>query len=437
MTTPNFVADFREAAPYIDYLRGKTLVIGISGSLLQGATLRSIAADVKLLAGLGIRLVLVYGASRQIDEMAAKQGLDSRFHQGRRICDDTLLPLAKQACGVLRIDLETALSSGMAGSLQRGRRLRLASGNFVSARPYGVIDGTDMMFTGRVRKIDAEAVRQLLENGSTVLIGPTAASLSGQTFLLGMADVAEATAVALSAEKLVFLTENAGILDGEGRLKSNLSAQEVSAMLEGTALPPEQFRLLRAAVNALEQGVSRCQIVSGRQDGALIGELFTRQGRGTSVSRSPFMSIRRADTADIPDILNLTRPLEEAGVLRKRSREYLENHIRSFYLLEHDRRICGCVSLKTFAEHGAAELACLVVSPDARDGGYGERLLEHVCTLCRADGIGTLFALSTQTGDWFGERGFQAAVPEELPPERLAEYRANGRASKIFKLDLT
>lgn len=437
MSAPNFVADFREAAPYIDYLRGKTLVIGISGNLLQGATLRSIAADVKLLAGLGIRLVLVYGASRQIDTMAEECGLNSRFHQGRRICDEMLLPLAKQASGMLRIDLETALSSGMAGSLQRGHRLRLASGNFVSARPYGVIDGIDMMFTGRVRKIDAEAVRLLLENGSTVLIGPTAASLSGQTFLLGMADVAEAAAVALSAEKLVFLTENAGILDGEGRLKSNLSAREVSAMLDGTALPPEQFRLLRAAVNALEQGVSRCQIVSGRQDGALIGELFTRQGRGTSVSRSPFMSIRRADTADIPDILNLTRPLEEAGVLRKRSREYLENHIRSFHLLEHDRRICGCVSLKTFAEHGAAELACLVVSPDTRDGGYGERLLEHVCTLCRADGIGTLFALSTQTGDWFGERGFQTAEPEELPPERLAEYRANGRASKIFKLDLT
>lgn len=437
MNAPNFVADFREAAPYIDYLRGKTLVIGISGSLLQNGTLRSIAADIKLLSSLGIRLVLVYGASSRIDELAAQRGLKSRFHQGRRICDEALLTVAKQACGMLHIELETALSSGMAGSLQRGRRLRLASGNFVSARPYGIIEGTDMMFTGRVRKVDAQAVCSLLDSGTTVLIGPTAASLSGQTFLLGMADVAEATAVALSAEKLIFLTEHAGILDSEGKLKSNLCAQEVSAMLDHNTLPPEQFRLLHAAVNALQRGVSRCQIVSGRQDGALIGELFTRQGRGSSISRSPFMHIRRADTADIPDILNLTRPLEEAGVLLKRSREYLENHIRSFHLLEHDRRIYGCVSLKTFAAHGSAELACLVVSPDARDGGYGERLLEHVCTLCRADGIGTLFALSTQTGDWFGERGFAAAAAEELPPERLAEYRANGRASKIFKLDLT
>ncbi|MDO5059590.1 MAG: amino-acid N-acetyltransferase [Neisseria sp.] len=435
MTSSNFVADFREAAPYIDYLRGKTLVVGIAGSLLRGDTLRSIAADIKLLASLGVRLVLVHGSSWQLDRLSEAAGLPARFHKGRRISDEAVLGLAKQACGVLRVELETALSSGLAGSLQRGSRLRLASGNFVSARPYGIIDGIDMGYTGSVRKVDAEALKALLDSGAAVLISPMAASLSGRTFHLSMADTAEAVAVAAGAEKLIFLIEEQGVLDSEGRLKSNLSAREVQEILRDEPLENEQLRLLRAALNAVEKGVPRCQIVSGRQDGALISELFTRNGNGTSVSQSPFMRIRAADTADIPDILTLTRPLEEAGILLKRSREYLENHIGGFFVLEHDRRIYGCVALKDLGR-SAAELACLVVSPETRDGGYGEILLEHIVAESRKLGMHELFALSTHTGDWFTERGFAAAPPEALPPERLAEYSANGRASKIFRLDL-
>ena len=434
--TPVFVHDFREAAPYIDYLRGKTLVIGMVSSLLQGAVLRSLAADINLLASLGVKLVLVHGSSSQITALTEAAGQTPRYHDNRRITDEAVLTWVKQACGMLRFEIEAALSVGVAHSPQRGKRLRLASGNFVSARPYGIINGVDMGHTGRVRKIDTDAIRQHLNTGSVVLISPLAASLSGQLFNLSMTDIAEAVAVALSAEKLIFLVEQEGILDEQGHLLPNLSAAEARALLAQHQIAPNQHRLLHAAIHAVEHHVQRCQILSGYEDGSLISELFTRQGTGTSIAQAPFMHIRQANAGDIADMINLIRPLEETGVLLKRSREYLENHISEFFVLEHDRQIYGCVALKIFAAEQAAELACLVVSPHAQDGGYGELLLEHVIRTSQAHHLQTLFALSTHTGDWFLERGFEPAPMEALPPLRLQEYHASERRSKIFRLSL-
>lgn len=431
-----FVHDFREAAPYIDYLRGKTLVIGMVSSLLQGATLRSLAADINLLASLGVKLVLVHGSSSQITALTEAAGHTPRYHDNRRITDETTLMWVKQACGMLRFEIEAALSVGIAHSPQRGKRLRLASGNFVSARPYGIIHGVDMGYTGRVRKVDTEALRQQLNQDAVVLISPLGASLSGQLFNLSMADIAEAVAIALSAEKLIFLVEQEGILDEQGKLLSNLSAAEARSLLANQQIASNQHRLLHAAIRAVENQVQRCQILSGYEDGSLISELFTREGTGTSIAQAPFMRIRSANTGDIADIISLIRPLEEAGVLLKRSREYLENHIGEFFVLEHDRQIYGCVALKVFAAEQAAELACLVVSPHAQDGGYGELLLEHVVQASRAQGLHTLFALSTHTGDWFLERGFSAAPVEALPLARAQEYHASERRSKIFRLPL-
>ncbi|HRL34280.1 amino-acid N-acetyltransferase [Uruburuella suis] len=431
-----FVRDFREAAPYINYLRGKTLVIGIAGSLLEGATLRTLAADLNLLASLGVRLVVVHGSRSQISALAEARGHTPQYHNGRRITDETTLTHAKQACGMLRCDIEAALSIGMTTATQRSRALAIAAGNFVSARPLGVIDGIDMGYTGRVRKIDTESIRQRLDSGALVLISPLGHSLSGKTFNLSMGDIAEAAAIALAAEKLIYVVEQEGILNEHGTLISNLSAQEARELLDNQRAQPNQRRLLQSAVNAVEKQVQRTQILSGRQDGSLIRELFTRHGAGTSVARAAFMTIRQAQSSDISAITTLIRPLEDEGVLLRRSREYLENHIGEFSILEHDRQIYGCVALKTFEPSEAGELACLVVSPEAQDGGYGELLLEHLLANARARGIRRLFALSTHTGEWFIERGFQAAAVADLPEERQQEYHQSRRQSKVFVYSL-
>ncbi len=427
-----FVRDFREAAPYINYLRGKTLVIGISGSLLEGASLRALAADLNLLASLGVRLVVVHGSRSLISALAEADGLTPAYHNGRRITDDATLVHAKQACGMLRADIEAALSLGITQAPQRGKALSIAGGNFVSARPLGVIDGIDMGYTGRIRKIDTESIHQRLADGALVLISPLGHSLSGKTFNLSMGDIAEAAATALKAEKLIYVVEQPGILDEAGEVITNLSAAEARALLDGNRVQANQRRLLLSAINAVEQQVPRTQILGGREDGSLIRELFTRNGAGTSVAQNAFMNIRPAQSSDIPDILTLIRPLEDQGVLLRRSREYLENHIGEFSILEHDRQIYGCVALKTFEQSNAGELACLVVSPEAQDGGYGERLLDYLFASAKARGIRTLFALSTHTGEWFVERGFQTASVDDLPEARQREYHESGRKSKVF-----
>ncbi|MGF6147092.1 Amino-acid acetyltransferase [Kingella potus] len=427
-----FARSFREAAPYIDQLRGKTLVVGISSCLLESERFRPIAADLALLAGLGIRLVLVYGSRSQINAACEAAGIEIRCHCNRRITSEAVLGIAKQVCGRLSADIAAALTVGLPHAPRR-RRLRIASGNFVSARPAGIIDGIDMGYTGCVRKTDTEAVAAALDSGALVLIGPLASSLGGKTFNLSMADTAAALAVGLAAEKLVFLIEEEGILDGNGRRLSNLSAQEAEGRLNSGGITARQHSLLHTALEAVAQGVPRCQILSGLSDGALIGELFTHSGTGTSVAQDPFAAIRPAAEGDIPALIALIRPLEKAGILLHRSREYLESHIGSFFVLEYDRQIYGCAALKTFAEAPqSGELACLAVSPDAQHGGLGEMLLERLAAEARRRGLQQLFALTTQTGEWFAERSFQTASPEDLPATRQEIYRQSGRQSAVF-----
>lgn len=428
----HFVRHFREAAPYIHALRGKTVVIGISSSLLHGTSLASLASDIGLLAGLGVRLVLVHGTRTQITGMTEAAGGTPHYHRNRRITDAQTMQYTKQVCGVLRNDLEAALSLGLSGFPERGGSLRIVGGNFVTARPFGVLDGIDMGYTGQVRKVDAQALRDCLDHGAVVLISPIGHSLSGRSFNLSMTDIAEAAAIALQAEKLIFVVPQTGILDDTGTLLTNLSVREARILLEQQQVSPEQQRLLQAAVHAVSHHVSRCQIVSGSEAGSLIRELFTRRGAGTSIAGGDFTHIRPARSRDIADLVRLIRPLAEAGILLPRSREFLENHIGEFAVLEDDGRLYGCVAMSVYPEAQAAELACLAVSPDARDSGCGERLLAYVMQQAAAKKLTRLFALSTQTGEWFLERGFQTAAPEDLPAARRSQYEASGRRSHIF-----
>ncbi len=187
---------------------------------------------------------------------------------------------------MLRCDIEAALSIGMTTATQRSRALAIAAGNSVSARPLGVIDGIDMGYTGRVRenrhRIHPPAPRQRRSGAHQ----PAGHSLSGKTPNLSMGDIAEAAAIALAAEKLIYVVEQEGILNEHGTLISNLSAQEARELLDNQRVQPNQRRLLQSAVNAVEKQVQRTQILSGRQDGSLIRELFTRHGAGTSVARA-------------------------------------------------------------------------------------------------------------------------------------------------------
>ncbi|MBR6877679.1 MAG: amino-acid N-acetyltransferase [Neisseriaceae bacterium] len=433
----HFAQSFREAAPYIQYLRGKTIVIGIASNLLDNATLNEMATDFNLIAALGVRLVLVHGCSTQINALCQEHKHQISFHQHRRITDLTVLHYAKQVCGQIQFDLQAALSLGYTHAPQKPPRLRTVTGNYLTAKPLGVLDGMDMQYTGMVRKVDTQAIVQSLDTQAIVIISPISASPIGQSYNLAMPDTARAVAVALQAEKLIFLTEDSGILNPQKQLISNLTVQEAEQLLTQDLPLFHQQVLLSNAIEALNHHISRVHILSGRENGSLIKELFTRQGTGTSIAQNSFIQIRPAHERDIADIISLIRPLENRGILVRRSKSYLEDHIREFSLLEHDNQIYGCVALKTFADaEDSAELACLVVSDRIRDAGYGDRLLTHVINEAKKQNKTKLFALSTQTADWFLEHGFQAAQLNDLPASRQQEYHQSARQSKIFILPL-
>lgn len=432
MNALDFTHAFREAAPYIHYLRGKTLVVAIQSDLLSGS-LNALAADFNLIAALGVRLVLVHGSEQPLRQLSAQTQYVLSQHENRFVMDKQGLTLLSRVCGQIQAEIQAALSLGFRHALYRSERLRIASGNYLTAKPVGVINGVDMQFAGLVRKVDRQAIEHQLNNQAIVLISPIATSPVGQTYHLSMHDTAQAVAVALHAEKLVFLTDETGILDDRQALIQNLTAQEAQQMLTMTHLSSTQRQMLATAMDALQQGIKRVQILSGRQNGSLINELFTRQGSGTSIAQNAFMKIRPANERDIADIIALIHPLAQRGILLPRNRAYLENHIHEFSVVEHDEQIYACVALKTFADMpDAVELACLVVSEEVRAAGYGDALLDYVVAQACKMGKRRLFALSTQTADWFLEHDFQAAQLADLPPARQQQYLDNQRQSKIF-----
>lgn len=427
-----FVHWVRQVTPYIHAHRGKTFVIAFGGEAVADCAFPELVHDIALLHGLGIRLVLVHGARPQIEERLARQGAALHYVNGLRITDATALACVKEAVGAVRVDIEALLSLGLANSPMAGVRIPVVSGNFVIARPLGVIDGIDYGHTGRVRRVDRQSLRAVLDQGMVVLMPPLGYSPTGEVFNLSAADVASATARALGADKLIYLIEEDSL--AQARLPPTLLAREAEALLartEAPPLPPELAHCLRASAEVCRHGIRRVHLVARARDGALLRELFTREGSGTLVSSEPFEELRPARIDDVAGIVELLRPLEAAGILVSRSRERLETDIERFVVAERDGLITACAALYPYAEEAMAELACLAVHPDYRASGRGGRLLDYMEQMARTRGIERLFVLTTQTAHWFRERGFEPADLGALPIQRQALYNFQ-RNSQVF-----
>ncbi len=429
---PDPIVDWvRQATPYIHAHRGRTFVIAFGGEAVADDRFPDLVHDIALLHGLGVRLVLVHGARPQIEARLRAQGAELRYLNGLRVTDETALACVKEAAGVVRVEIEALLSLGLANSPMAGVRIPVVSGNFVTARPLGVIAGVDYLHTGAVRRVDHRTLRALIEQGSVVLMPPLGYSPTGEVFNLSAADVARSAAVALGADKLIFLIEDDADREA-GLLAPNLLARDVDALLGGDCdLPEEIAAYLRAGAEACRKGIRRVHLVGRCRDGALLRELYTRDGSGTLISAEPFEDLRPARIDDVAGILELLRPLEDRGVLARRSRERLETEIDRFVLTERDGLVTACAALYGYPRDGMGELACLAVHPDYRGGHRGNRLLEHIEGLARTQGIEQLFVLTTQTAHWFQERGFRPAGLDALPMEKRALYNFQ-RNSKVF-----
>ena len=424
MSTANPTDFLREAAPYIQLHRGKTFVIAFAGEVITGESFTKLIQDIAILSALGARVVLVHGARPQVDKHLKALNHKITVVDDMRVTDDITLQTAKETIGALRVEIENQLTHALSLPPVINQGLGVLSGNFITAQPLGVHNGTDFQHTGTVRKINAPLIKQLIDAGSIVLLSSLGFSPTGEAFNLRYEDVASATAKALQADKLIFVHTD------QATPTTDIELQSMDTFIDSHK---QQSRLLKHIKTALKNGVQRVHLISAETQDGLLLELYTRDGIGTLFSASLYETIRPASIDDVSGIIELIEPLEEKGALIKRSREQLELEIDNFSVIERDGKIIGCGALYLIPETQTGELACLAVHPDYKGGARGDRLLKAITQQALNHNLQQLLVLSTQSIDWFKERGFNSGDVNDLPSQKKALYNFQRNSKILFK----
>ena len=438
-----FVPWFRSVAPYIHMHRGKTFVVGIAGEAIAAGKLQNIAQDLALIQSMGVKIVLVHGFRPQVNEQLAAKGHTPKYSHGMRITDSVSLDCAQEAAGQLRYEIEAAFSQGLPNTPMAGATVRVISGNFITARPVGIVDGVDFMHSGLVRKVDVQGIMRTLDMGAMVLLSPFGFSPTGEAFNLTMEEVATSVAAELQADKLLFLTEVPGIridphalASEDNPIDTELPLAAAKKLLTESPNPTQPTDLafyLQHCVKACEEGVERSHILPFAVDGALLLEVYVHDGIGTMVVDEKLEELREATADDVGGILQLIEPFEKDGTLVKRDRTEIERDIDHYTIIEHDGVIFACAALNPYPEAKTAEMAAVTVSPQSQGQGDGEKILKRIEQRARAMGLKSIFVLTTRTMHWFLKRGFKQVDPDWLPEARKRKYNWDRKSQVLVK----
>jgi amino-acid N-acetyltransferase len=438
-----FVPWFRSVAPYIHKFRQQTFVVGLTGEAIEAGRLQNVVQDLALIQALGVKIVLVHGFRPQVNEQLAAKGHVPQYANGTRITDSVALDCAQEAAGQLRYEIEAAFSQGLPNTPMAESTVRVISGNFITARPIGIVDGIDFMHSGLVRKVDVPGIVRSLEMDAMVLLSPFGFSPTGEAFNLSMEEVATSVAIELQADKLIFLTEVPGIrvnphgpegddnpIDTELPLAT---ARQILAQSPPATQPTDLAFYLQHCVKACQQGVERSHILPFVVDGALLLEVYMHDGIGTMIVDEKLEELREASADDVGGILQLIEPFEKDGTLVKRDRTELERDIDHYTIIEHDGVIFACAALYPYPEAKTGEMAALTVSPQVQGQGDGDRLLKRIEQRARAQGLQSIFVLTTRTMHWFIKRGFVVTNADWLPEARQRQYNWNRKSQVLVK----
>lgn len=438
-----FVPWFRSVAPHIHRHRGKTFVVGVAGEAIAAGKLQNLAHDLALMQAMGVRVVLVHGFRPQVNEQLKTKGFEAHYSHGIRITDEPALDSAQEAAGQIRFEIEAAFSQGLPNTPMAGSTVRVMSGNFLTARPVGIVDGVDFQHSGVVRKVDTEGIVRTLDQGAMVLLSPFGFSPTGEAFNLAMEEVATSVAIALQADKLIFLTEIAGIRSRPSEPASEdnpvdtelplAEAEKLLATLPPATIPTDTGFYLQHCVTACKGGVERSHILPFAVDGSLLLEVYVHDGIGTMVIDEKLESLREATSDDVSGIVGLIEPFEKDGTLVKRDRTEIERDCDNYTIIEHDGVIFACAALYSYPEAKTAEMAALTVSPLSQGQGDGERVLKRIEQRAKNAGLDSIFVLTTRTMHWFIKRGFVQVEPDWLPEARKRKYNWDRRSKVLVK----
>jgi amino-acid N-acetyltransferase len=431
----------REAFHYQSRFEGSTMVFKIDFPVTEDPAFPFLVKDLALLAQTGFRVLIVPGAKEWIDSVLAEYGIVSLYRLSHRITAAASIPFVEMAA----FHVAARFMTGLAGS-----RVDAVIGNFVRARGVGVVEGTDMEHTGAVDKILTDSLTRALDQGMVPILPCIGYSPAGKPYNVASDEIALAAAEALGAVKLFFVSLGAGLRAGDYKLPEGielgedgrvvrLTPVEAEAVLRanaaGAAGGPSDRALeeLRLALKASRAGVERIHIVNGREDGAILRELFSNLGSGVMLYSDEYEAIRPLRSRDIPVILRLMDPLVRQGILVKRGAEQILEKRDDFAVFEIDGSVHGCGALHEWG--GQGEIAAIATDPLYADMGMGRRLVGYLISQARKKGLSRVFVLTTHTQDWFELLGFKEAGVESLPESRRRVYD-HSRRSKVFTLDL-
>jgi amino-acid N-acetyltransferase len=419
------LTDLRGILQYIPQFRERTFVISVDGAIVTQESFGNILMDVAVLRSLNIRVVLVHGASAQIQSLATELGVTPSDLDGSGITDAATLKLALTAANRLTHEMLEGLSA---------YDLRAASTNAIIAHPLGILHGVDHLFTGKVERVDVELCQKLLDNGIIPVLAPLGFDGDGKTYRVNSDSIAVAVAEALKATKLMFISPQDGILVGDHVIRQMPVADLESVLaLQKNEIHPGMLSKAIHAVAACKAGVPRVHVISGLLDEGLLAEVFTNEGVGTLIYANEFQQIRRAMKKDIRSILNLTKPSVASEELVKRTRSSIEKQLADYYIFEIDKNPVACIALHTYPDQNKGELAFLYVSPAHENQGIGRKLIQFVENKARELGFSELITLSTQAFTYFQSKGgFTEGSPDDLPPSRREKYDQSGRNSKVL-----
>jgi amino-acid N-acetyltransferase len=351
-----------------------------------------------------------------------KHHIQYHFSAHQRITPQQALPLLAGESGRIATRLQALASCRVHLDEQRALPPVIAQGNWVIAQPRGVLQGVDFQHTGRVRKVQTEALHRALDSGQIPLLTAITPSFTGELFNLNALDQACSVASALQADKLIILLP----ADELPKLPHQLNARALHKLQHQHWLLPKLSEITGA--------VRRIHLLDAFSEGVLLKELFTLDGVGSLIFADQYHEIRQATIDDVGGILALIEPLEHQGVLVRRDREKLEAEISNFLVVVRDSRIIGCAALYPLDQH-SAELACFAIDPAYRNQGIGTDLLNAIEQRACSLDIQQLYLLTTQTQHWFRQHGFKPATPNDLPTPRQSLYNAR-RASRVYQKTL-
>jgi len=426
----------RESLGYAYRFRSKVFVISIDNTVIEDQFFPIMLQDIATLHQAGIRIVLVPGTREKVNRTLESYKIPHEYYQGLRITSEEALPFVEMAA----FHVSNVLMSGLAAS-----GVRSTIGNWVKAKGRGIIDGIDYQHTGVVESIDLGAVNAILESSMIPIFPPMGWNAGGKTYNLSAEELALSISTGLSAGKLFYVCNPAATeLDSleipdelsyqPGERISRLTIQEARELVKLNPADGEIIRMIEKAMRACERGVERVHIVDGMQEGVLIQEIFSNQGIGTMIHTNIFESIRPMERTDVSEVLHIMEPYISQGILLPRDTRYLEELYHDFYVYDIDGRAYGCAALHSFPD-SQGEIAAVAVDRRFSRMGIGRRLVMYLIEQARERGYRRIFALTTQTADWFEKLGFRQGTLEEISEKKRTAYNTS-RNSKIYVYDL-